>query len=180
MDWVLRRIVKVVAKVPIKGNCIITTFVRKIDIIRNTKTVLIEFKVLKFIFSSSCSSYGANENVVDEKSELSPLTAYAKSKVLAEKELLKLKDEDFSPVNLRSATAYGLSPNLRLDLVVNNLTCSAVTTGLVKLLSDGTASRPLVHVEDMARAFIQVLKSSEEKINGQVFNVGSNENNFIR
>ena len=135
--------------------------------------------VKQFIFSSSCSSYGANENVVDEKSELSPLTAYAKSKVLAEKELLKLKDEDFSPVNLRSATAYGLSPNLRLDLVVNNLTCSAVTTGLVKLLSDGTASRPLVHVEDMARAFIQVLKSSEEKINGQVFNVGSNENNFI-
>jgi len=135
--------------------------------------------VKQFIFSSSCSSYGANENVVDEKSELSPLTAYAKSKVLAEEELLKLKDEDFSPVNLRSATAYGLSPNLRLDLVANNLTCSAVTTGLVKLLSDGTASRPLVHVEDMARAFIQVLKSSEEKINGQVFNVGSNENNFI-
>jgi nucleoside-diphosphate-sugar epimerase len=80
---------------------------------------------------------------------------------------------------LRSATAYGLSPNLRLDLVVNNLTCSAVTTGFVKLLSDGNASRPLVHVEDMARAFIQVLKCSEDKIRGEVFNVGGNDDNYI-
>ena len=135
--------------------------------------------VKRFIFSSSCSSYGANQDIVDENSNVSPLTAYAKSKVLAENDLLKLKDDEFFPVNLRSATAYGLSPNLRLDLVVNNLTGSAVTTGLVKMLSDGSASRPLVHVEDMSRAFIQVLKSSEEKIKGEVFNVGSNENNFI-
>tara|TARA_Y100001936_G_C16091063_1_gene686245 strand:+ start:5980 stop:6990 length:1011 start_codon:yes stop_codon:yes gene_type:complete len=135
--------------------------------------------VKRFIFSSSCSSYGANQDIVNEESELSPLTAYAKSKVLAEKKLLELKDENFSPVNLRSATAYGLSPNFRLDLVANNLTGSAVTTGLVKLLSDGSASRPLVHVEDMARAFVQVLKSSEEKINGQIFNVGGNNNNFV-
>jgi len=135
--------------------------------------------VKRFIFSSSCSSYGANQDFVNEKSNVSPLTAYAKSKVLAENDLLKLKDDEFFPVNLRSATAYGLSPNLRLDLVANNLTGSAVTTGLVKMLSDGNASRPLVHVEDMSRAFIQVLKSSEEKIKGEVFNVGSNENNFI-
>jgi len=135
--------------------------------------------VKRFIFSSSCSSYGANQDVVNEESELSPLTAYAKSKVLSEKKLLELKDNNFSPVNLRSATAYGLSPNFRLDLVANNLTGSAVTTGLVKLLSDGSASRPLVHVEAMARAFVQVFKSSEEKINGQVFNVGGNEDNFV-
>jgi nucleoside-diphosphate-sugar epimerase len=135
--------------------------------------------VKRFIFSSSCSSYGANQDVMDEKSDVSPLTAYAKSKVLAENDLLELKDDEFFPVNLRSATAYGLSPNLRLDLVANNLTGSAVTTGLVKMLSDGSASRPLVHVEDMSQAFVQVLKSSEEKIKGEVFNVGSNENNFI-
>ena len=135
--------------------------------------------VTRFIFSSSCSSYGANQEIVNENSELAPLTAYAKSKVLAEYDLLKLKDENFCPVNLRSATAYGLSPNLRLDLVVNNLTCSAVTTGFIKLLSDGNASRPLVHVEDMARAFIQVLKCPEDKIRGEVFNVGSNDDNYI-
>ena len=84
--------------------------------------------VKRFIFSSSCSSYGANQDFVNEKSNVSPLTAYAKSKVLAENDLLKLKDDEFFPVNLRSATAYGLSPNLRLDLVANNLTGSAVTT----------------------------------------------------
>jgi len=134
--------------------------------------------VKRFIFSSSCSSYGSSQEIVNENSELLPLTAYAKSKVFAEHDLSKLKDENFSPVNLRSATAYGLSPNMRLDLVANNLTCSAVTTGLVKLLSDGSAWRPLIHVEDMARAFIQVLKCPEDRIKGQVFNVGSNDNNY--
>jgi len=131
-----------------------------------------------FVFSSSCSSYGSNDEIVDETSELLPLTAYAKSKVLAEQELLKLKDEHFYPVNLRSATAYGMSPNLRLDLVVNNLTGSAVSTGNVKLLSDGNAWRPLVHVEDMANAFITILKSKSDKISGEVFNVGGNSDNY--
>jgi len=137
-----------------------------------------EAKVRRFIFSSSCSSYGANEEIVSESSTLTPLTSYAKSKVESESELLKLKDENFIPTIMRSATAYGISPNLRLDLVVNNLTASAYTTGSVKLLSDGTAWRPLVHVEDMSNAFIRVLQSSEEKISGQIFNVGSNENNY--
>jgi len=134
--------------------------------------------VKRFIFSSSCSSYGSNQDIVDEKCELLPLTAYAKSKVLAENDLLQLHDQNFIPVNLRSATAYGLSTNLRLDLVANNLTGSAVATGLVKLLSDGSAWRPLVHVDDMANAFITTLKSSEQKIAGQTFNVGGNEDNY--
>src|SRR3990172_10088129 len=93
-----------------------------------------EAGVEKFIFSSSCSSYGSNDDIVNENSKLAPITAYAISKVDSERELLKLKDKKFFPVNLRSATAYGISSNLRLDLVVNNLTCSAFTTGAVKLL----------------------------------------------
>ena len=135
--------------------------------------------VPRFVFSSSCSSYGANEEIVNENSPLVPLTAYAKSKVKSESELLKLKDDNFIPVILRSATAYGISPNLRLDLVVNNLTCSALTTGKVKMLSDGTAWRPLLHVEDMANAFLLTLESPEDKVSGEIFNVGSNNDNYI-
>jgi nucleoside-diphosphate-sugar epimerase len=137
-----------------------------------------EAGVEKFIFSSSCSSYGSNDDIVNENSKLAPITAYAISKVNSERELIKLKDDKFFPVNLRSATAYGISSNLRLDLVVNNLTCSAFTTGAVKLLSDGTAWRPLVHVEDMSNAFIQVLKSSGKEVSGESFNVGANEDNY--
>jgi len=137
-----------------------------------------ESGIEKFLFSSSCSTYGATTEIVDETSTLAPITSYAKSKVDSERELLKLKDDRFSPVILRNATAYGLSPSLRLDLVVNNLVGIAFTTGIIKLLSDGTAWRPLLHVEDMSNAFIQVLKSSDEKVSGQIFNVGSNEDNF--
>ena len=135
--------------------------------------------VKRFIYSSSCSTYGATSDIVNEESPLSPITAYAKSKVDSEQELLKLKDESFSPVILRSATAYGVSPSMRLDIVVNNLTCCAYATGIIKLLSDGTAWRPLVHVEDMSDAFMTVLKSSEDKISGETFNVGSNEENYM-
>jgi len=135
-------------------------------------------KVSKFIFSSSCSSYGANNDEVNEDSPLAPLTAYAKSKVNSEKELLFLNDSEFNVTNLRSATAYGLSNCIRLDLVVNNLTSSAFATKQVRLLSDGTSWRPLVHVNDMSNAFILVLNSSLAKINGETFNVGSNEENY--
>ena len=137
-----------------------------------------ESGVKRFVFSSSCSIYGANNDIVNEESTLGPITAYAKSKVDSEHEIVKLKDEGFSPIILRSATAYGVSPSLRLDLVVNNLTGSAFTTGSVKLLSDGTAWRPLVHVKDMSNAFKTVLKAPEEKISGETFNVGSNEQNY--
>jgi len=138
-----------------------------------------EAKVEKFVFSSSCSSYGMNENTVNEESELAPLTAYAKSKVNSEREISKMSDNNFCTTNLRSATAYGLSNSIRLDLVVNNLTCSAFTTNQVKLLSDGTAWRPLVHVEDMSSAFISVLNSKNSEVNGQAFNVGTNDDNYM-
>jgi len=136
-----------------------------------------EAGIERFVFSSSCSSYGIYEEAV-ENSPLDPLTSYAKSKVDSELELRKLADETFCPVILRSATAYGLSPNFRFDLVVNNLTGAAFTTGRVKILSDGTPWRPLLHVEDMSNAFIQVLESETEKVNGQIFNVGTNEENY--
>ena len=138
-----------------------------------------EAGVERFIFSSSCSTYGATDEVVNESGVLSPITEYAKSKVNSETKILELKDEHFSPIILRSATAYGISPSQRLDLVVNNLTCSAFTTGSVKLLSDGTSWRPLVHVEDMSDAFIDVVKSPLEKVSGQIFNVGSNDENYM-
>jgi len=137
-----------------------------------------EANIEKFIFSSSCSSYGMNEKIVNEESKLSPLTAYAKSKVNSEKAISNINDNDFCTTNLRSATAYGLSDSIRLDLVVNNLTCSAFTTNQVKLLSDGTAWRPLVHVEDMANAFISVLNAKNSEVNGHAFNVGVNEDNY--
>lgn len=137
-----------------------------------------EAKIEKFIFSSSCSSYGMNEKIVNEESVLSPLTAYAKSKVFSEKEISKLSDNEFCTTNLRSATAYGLSDSIRLDLVVNNLTCSAFTTNKVKLLSDGTAWRPLVHVEDMSNAFISVINAKKSEINNKAFNVGTNDDNY--
>ena len=135
--------------------------------------------VSRFIFSSSCSTYGVNADTVNEESPLEPLTAYAKSKVESEKSLLSLQDNNFAPVILRSATAYGISPSMRLDLVVNNLTASAFVTGLVKLLSDGTAWRPIIHVKDMARAFVTTLKADFSDVKGEIFNVGSNNENFI-
>lgn len=137
-----------------------------------------EAGVERFVFSSSCSSYGLNSETVDEQSPLAPITSYAKSKVDSEKELLNLQTKFFTPIILRSATAYGISSSFRLDLVVNNLTGSAFTTGKVKLLSDGTAWRPLVHVEDMARAFIMVLEAPLEKVRGEIFNVGASEDNY--
>ena len=136
-----------------------------------------EVGINKFIYSSSCSAYGVNDDTVDENSSLEPLTAYAKSKVNSELELLKMKDSEFSPVVLRNATAYGISSNLRLDLVVNNLICAALTTGKVRLLSDGTAWRPLLHIEDMSKAFITCLNATDSKVSGEIFNVGSNDDN---
>ena len=138
-----------------------------------------KMKVKRFVFSSSCSVYGASSKApVDEHSPVDPLTAYAKSKIESESPIVALRDESFCPTILRSATAYGLSSSLRLDLVANNLTASAYATGKVKMLTDGTPWRPLVHVEDMARAFVLVLKSPEQKVSGEIFNVGSNSDNY--
>ena len=133
----------------------------------------------RFIFMSSCSVYGAaGADMVTEKSELNPVTPYGVSKVKAEKDITKLADKSFSPVFLRSATAYGLSPMLRFDIVLNNLVAWAYTTGIVLLKSDGLALRPIVHIEDISHAFVTVLSSPRDLIHNQVFNLGLTKENW--
>ncbi|HUP23807.1 MAG TPA: SDR family oxidoreductase [Thermoanaerobaculia bacterium] len=135
--------------------------------------------VRRFLFSSSCSTYGAaGDELLDESAAFNPVTPYALEKVRLEQALAGLADQDFSPTYLRNATAYGLSPKLRLDLVLNNLVGWAVTTGRVLLLSDGTPWRPIVHVEDIARAFLCVLEAPRERIHDQAFNVGRSAHNY--
>ncbi len=138
-----------------------------------------EIGVERFIFSSSCSNYGAaGVDWVDEESAFNPVTPYGESKVRVEQDVSGLADGSFSPVFLRNATAYGVSPRLRFDLVLNNLVAWAYTTGEVHLKSDGTAWRPIVHIEDISRAFIAVLKAPVEKVHNQAFNVGQTDENF--
>jgi nucleoside-diphosphate-sugar epimerase len=133
----------------------------------------------RFLFASSCSIYGqGGGEPLTEDAAFQPLTAYARSKVEAEAALHRLASPTFSPVCLRNATAYGFSPRLRFDLVVNNLTGWAMTTGEVRLLSDGRAWRPLVHVEDMARAFAAALQAPRERLHDTALNVGREEDNF--
>lgn len=135
--------------------------------------------VSRFLFASSCSIYGASENeFATETSPLQPLSAYAVSKVKTEEGLDKLASAAFSPVSFRNATAYGVSPRLRLDLVLNNLTAWAFTTGRVKIMSDGTPWRPIVHIEDISRAFAAALDAPREAIHNQAFNVGATEENY--
>jgi nucleoside-diphosphate-sugar epimerase len=137
-----------------------------------------EAGVQRFLFSSSCSLYGAAGSAgVGEDAEMFPVTPYGQSKVDAERELALLADDNFSPAYLRNATAYGASTRLRLDIVVNNLTAIAFTTGKVHLQSDGTPWRPLVHIEDISRAFLAVLGAPREVIHNQAFNVGRDEDN---
>ncbi|MCC7207424.1 MAG: SDR family oxidoreductase [Anaerolineae bacterium] len=138
-----------------------------------------EAGVGRFIFSSSCSNYGAaGENMVTEESELNPVTPYGKSKVLSEEALHQLAGPAFSPTYLRCATAFGVSPRLRFDLVLNNLTAWAYTTKRVFIKSDGTPWRPIVHIEDISRAFLAVLHAPREVVHDQVFNVGRTEDNY--
>jgi nucleoside-diphosphate-sugar epimerase len=135
--------------------------------------------VERFLFASSCSLYGAaGSTAVAEDAELCPVTPYGEAKVLAERELSKLADDSFSPTYLRNATAYGASPRLRLDIVVNNLTAVAMTTGTVALESDGSPWRPLVHIEDISRAFLAALEAPRETVHDQAFNVGRPEDNL--
>jgi nucleoside-diphosphate-sugar epimerase len=133
----------------------------------------------RFVFSSSCSNYGAAaEELLDESAAFNPVTPYGLSKVLAEQDLAELADARFSPVFLRSGTAYGVAARLRGDLVVNNLVGYAVTTGEVLLKSDGSPWRPLVHVEDMARAFVAALEAPRDAVHGEAFNVGATAENY--
>lgn len=140
-----------------------------------------EARIKKFLFASTCSVYGKadGDNLVTETSKLNPNSTYAISKIEAEKAISKLADENFCPVFLRNATCYGISPRMRFDLVVNNLMGSAYTTGEIKIFSDGTPWRPIVHIEDVARAFIAALKAPCPVIFNQAFNVGQDLENYM-
>lgn len=138
-----------------------------------------ECGVERFILSSSCSVYGASgEKLINEDSETAPLTPYADAKIRSENYIKKLSDSKFAPIVLRNATAFGVSPRMRFDLVVNNMCGYAFTTGEVKILSDGTAWRPNVHIEDISRAIVAVLETPFEDVNGEIFNVGMNSENY--
>ena len=135
--------------------------------------------VARFLYSSSCSSYGkAGDDLVDETAELRPITAYAISKVRVEQDVARLADDRFSPTFLRNATAYGVSPRLRFDLVLNNLTAWAYAQGRVHIKSDGTPWRPIVHIEDIARAFLAVLDAPRDVVHNEALNVGQTAENY--
>jgi nucleoside-diphosphate-sugar epimerase len=135
--------------------------------------------VRRFLYSSSCSMYGASgDRLITEDAPLQPLTPYADSKVRSESDLSRLAGPDFCPVFLRNATAYGVSPRLRADIVLNNLVAWACTTGKIRIMSDGTPWRPIVHAEDIARAFVALLAAPAAAVCNQAFNVGVQGENY--
>jgi nucleoside-diphosphate-sugar epimerase len=138
-----------------------------------------ETGIKRFLFASSCSNYGsAGSDFLNEEVPFNPVTPYGVSKVEVEAALSKMADDNFSPTFLRASTAYGVSPRLRFDLVANNLTAWAFTTGRVYLKSDGTPWRPIVHVEDIALAYIAVLQAPRDVVHNEAFNVGTTTENY--
>ncbi len=141
-----------------------------------------EAGVRRYVFSSSCSTYGkAGDEFLTESADFNPVTPYGQTKVYVERDVAKLADDNFVPTFLRNATAYGVSPRLRFDLVLNNLVAYAMATGQVLIKSDGTPWRPLVHIADISRAFVSVLNTPEEAVYNQAFNIGqTSENHRVR
>ena len=149
-------------------------YLASVELAKNARLAGVE----RFIFSSSCSLYGASDKVLTEEDKANPQTAYGKSKILAEEEISALADKNFSPVYLRNATAFGISPRMRFDIVVNSLTGFAKTEGVIKILGDGTPWRPLVHVKDICKAIIYSLQAPAVTIRNQAFNIGSSKENY--
>jgi nucleoside-diphosphate-sugar epimerase len=136
--------------------------------------------VRRFIYASTCSVYGSRggDDALDEDAELAPVTAYAVSKVRVEEDLTKIADDDFAPVFMRNATAFGFSPRPRLDVVVNNLVATALMTGVVRVMSDGTPWRPLVHARDIAAGAVALLEAPHEVVKARAYNIGSDSENL--